>query len=106
MNCCKQSHDSNACPSWEGEGLATMPCSPQPLLFDTPSFFDEHWEGMPEYKMEDKTSHRKIVVHFRSDEDFASFCNIISQKLGSKQPSTWYPEMPHRKASHMTYENE
>ena len=89
-----------------GDGCSTPTCSSELLLFDIPSFFEEHWQGMPEYKMEDKTSHRKIVVHFRSDEDFDLFCNIIGQKLGNKQPSTWYPEMPHRKASHMTYENE
>lgn len=78
----------------------------QPLLFKSESFFEEHWDGMPEFNMTDKTSHRKIIVHFRDDADFAKFCNLINQKLGVKQPSTWFPEMPHRKTSHMTYENE
>ena len=75
-------------------------------LLNVPSFFDEHWGGMPEFEMEDKTSHRKIVVHFRNDEDFDSFCLLINQKLGKKLPSTWYPKMPNRKTAHMSYEDE
>ena len=28
----------------------------------------KEWQGMPEYKMEDLTSFRKIVVHFRNQK--------------------------------------
>ena len=29
----------------------------------------KEWQDMPEFKMEDLTSFRKIVVHFRSQKD-------------------------------------
>lgn len=75
----------------------------QPDLIKVESVYDKHWKEMPEFNMEDKTSHRKLIVHFRSDEDFHKFCETISQKVGMKQPSIWFPEMPHRKTSHLTY---
>lgn len=75
----------------------------QDYLFQVESLHDEHWKGMPDFHMEDMTSHRKIVVHFRNDSDFAKFTELMGQGIGPKQPSIWYPEMPNRKASHLIY---
>jgi len=72
-------------------------------LFESDDFFSEHWKDMPEFLMNDNTSFRKIVVHFASEEDFMDFQEKISQKLGSKQPSCWYPKVDHRKTSHLRY---
>ena len=55
----------------------------------------KEWQGMPEFEMEDLTSFRKIVVHFRSQKDIAEFAKLIKQKV-TKAPSLWYPEWEKR----------
>jgi hypothetical protein len=72
-------------------------------LFETKADWELEWNGMPEFSMNDLTSCRKIIVHFRNDEDFKQFAEIINQRIGPKQPSIWYPEMPHRIASGHNY---
>jgi len=56
----------------------------------------EHWTGMPEFIQDDLTSKRKVIVHFRCDEDVEDFAKLIGQRITPKQPSLWYPEMPKR----------
>jgi hypothetical protein len=73
------------------------------MLFDAPTFWEEEWQGMPEFKQEDITSSRKIIVHFRNDEDFIKFSELMEQRIGPKQPSIWYPKMENRIASNMQY---
>jgi hypothetical protein len=68
-------------------------------LFDVQKDWQTEWNEMPEFSMNDLTSHRKLIVHFRSDEDFKEFSELLKQRIGLKQPSIWYPEMPHRIAS-------
>ena len=75
-------------------------------LFDMPPDWAADWEGMPEFLSEDLTSHRKIIVHFRNDNDVEEFAKLIGQKVTPKAPSLWYPEMPHRKTSHLHYVDE
>ena len=72
-------------------------------LIELPSFFDEHWKGMPEFKAEDQTSQRKIILHFRNEDDVQKFAKLINQKITPKLPSLWFPEMPHRKTAHLKY---
>jgi hypothetical protein len=68
----------------------------------------QEWKDMPEFKQEDLTSYRKIVVHFRNDDDVKAFAELIGQKITPKQPSLWYPEMQPRRYAHLRYikENE
>ena len=72
------------------------------------TLFDEEneWEGMPEFVQEDLTSKRKIIVHFRNDEDVAKFSEIMEQKITPKQKSLWYPYMPPRRYAHLRYTKE
>lgn len=49
------------------------------------------WEGMPEYESDDHKSHRSIVVHFASDEDFDAFAKLIGATFPGGSKSTWYP---------------
>jgi hypothetical protein len=66
------------------------------MLFEMLSDVEDEWQGMPEFTQEDQTSHRKVIVHFRSDADVDEFAALLSQRIGPKQPSIWYPEMAHR----------
>ena len=72
-------------------------------LFETKADWELEWNGMPEFSMNDLTSHRKVIVHFRNNDDFKQFAELIKQRIGPKQPSIWYPEMPHRIASDHHY---
>jgi len=55
----------------------------------------KEWQDMPEFEMEDLSSFRKIVVHFRNQEDIDKFAELIGQKI-TKAPSLWYPEWDDR----------
>lgn len=52
---------------------------------------EKHWNGMPEFDQEDKTSYRHVVVHFVNDEDAAEFFRLIRQNDTGKTKSIWFP---------------
>jgi len=49
------------------------------------------WDGMPEFKQDDLTSHQRIVVNFARPEDVEAFALLINQRLTSKTRSIWFP---------------
>ena len=63
------------------------------------------WQDMPEFEMEDLSSFRKIVVHFRNQEDIDKFAELIGQKI-TKAPSLWYPEWKKRRYADKRYVDE
>ena len=71
---------------------------------------DEHWtkewQDMPEFIQEDLTSFRKIVVHFKNNDDVDKFSKLIGQKITPKQPSLWYPEVEPRRYANKKYVDE
>ena len=68
-------------------------------------FWKDEWQDMPEFKMEDLSSFRKIVVHFRNQEDIDKFAKLIGQKI-TKAPSLWYPEWKKRRYADKRYVDE
>ena len=65
----------------------------------------KEWQDMPEYEMEDLSSFRKIVIHFRNQEDIDKFAELIGQKI-TKAPSLWYPEWKKRRYADKRYVDE
>ncbi len=65
----------------------------------------DEWQDMPEFEMEDLSSCRKIVVHFRNQEDIDKFAELIGQKI-TKAPSIWYPEWKKRRYADTRYVDE
>ena len=65
----------------------------------------DEWQGMPEFEMEDLSSFRKIIVHFRNQEDIDKFAELIGQKI-TKAPSLWYPEWKKRRYADKRYVDE
>mgnify|MGYP001156852179 FL=1 len=65
----------------------------------------KEWQGMPEFEMKDLRSFRKIVVHFRNQEDIDKFAELIGQKI-TKAPSLWYPEWEKRRYADKRYVDE
>ena len=76
-------------------------------LFDNyENTWQKEWKDMPEFIQEDLTSHRKIIIHFRNDEDVIKFSELIGQKISSKKNSLWYPKMEVRKIANLRYIND
>ena len=65
----------------------------------------KEWQDMPEFEMEDLSSFRKIIVHFRNQEDIDKFAELIGQKI-TKAPSLWYPEWKKRRYADKRYVDE
>jgi len=61
-------------------------------LFGEENNIEQEWEGMPEFDQKDKTSFRKVVVHFENDENVQEFFALINQKYTPKTNSIWHPE--------------
>ena len=65
----------------------------------------KEWQNMPECEMDDLSSFRKIVVHFRNQEDIDKFAELIGHKI-TKAPSLWYPEWEKRRYADKRYVDE
>lgn len=50
------------------------------------------WSGMPQFKQEDKTALRQIIVSFKTAEDVEKFAALIGQGLTNKTRSIWFPK--------------
>jgi|TARA_B100000424_G_C22659492_1_gene362965 dTDP-4-amino-4,6-dideoxygalactose transaminase len=74
--------------------------------FDEVKKWEEHWQDMPEFYQEDLTSKRKIIVHFRNEEDVQKFAKLLNQRITPKSPSLWYPEMKPRIRTNKKYIDE
>jgi len=63
-----------------------------------PNHWKKHWKGMPEFKNENNTDSKfkTIYVHFRNEEDYNEFCEMIGQFPSSKSknnPAIWHPKL-------------
>lgn len=68
--------------------------------------WEREWQDMPEFIQEDLTSFRKIVIHFRNQEDVDKFSTLIQQKITPKQKSLWFPQLEIRRYSDKRYVDE
>ena len=55
--------------------------------------WETQWQGMPEFEQEDKKTYKTIYVHFRNEEDYKEFEQLIGQKLTKKTKSIWHPHL-------------
>jgi len=92
----------NKKPKWDGKSRVSNETYRK--RFNEINWKDE-WQDMPEFEMEDLSSFRKIVVHFRNQEDIDKFAELIGQKI-TKAPSLWYPEWKKRRYADKRYVDE
>jgi hypothetical protein len=78
----------------------------QKKLFDIPEWWEEHWEGMPEFIQEDLTPEKSIFVHFENYEDMKKFSKLVDQKITAKTQSIWYPKAKIRSYKGKAYATE
>ena len=55
--------------------------------------WEEEWDSMPEYVLNDLTSFQSIIVHFENKEELKKFAELVEQKLTYKTKSIWYPKV-------------
>ena len=68
--------------------------------------YDEEWEGMPEFKQEDLTPVKSIMVHFKTTDAIEDFSELLDQSLTLKTKSIWYPEAERADLSSETWQDE
>lgn len=64
------------------------------------------WEGMPDFKNEDKTAFKQIIVSFANEDDLKNFAELVEQNISMKTRSIWFPEAEIGHASDKVYESE
>lgn len=65
-------------------------------------FAMEEWQGMPEFKSDDLTPHRQIIVSFESEEAVAVFAKTLNVLVTPKTRSFFFP--PEQKTSQKDHE--
>ena len=54
------------------------------------------WQGMPEFKSEDKSGFHQIIVHFETLADLEEFASLVEQNITDKTKAIWFPKRePH-----------
>ncbi len=64
-------------------------------LFGHGEWWEEFWEGMPEFVQEDQAPRHSIQFDFKTEADMAAFEKLIDQKVPDytkRTPSIWWPE--------------
>ena len=54
--------------------------------------YDKEWEGMPEFKQDDKMPYRQIIISFENEGDVENFSTLLNQNITDKTKSLWYPK--------------
>ena len=65
---------------------------------------NEEWTGMPEYSSSDETSFKRLIIHFKNQQDVDDFAKLIKQTLAEKTMSIWIPEVASLKVADKCYE--
>ena len=76
------------------------------LFADLPEGWRKHWQGMPEFEMDDLTPDSHINVRFRNEADRQAFAELLGQPITPKQKACWWPYAEPRRASHLRYVDE
>jgi len=64
-------------------------------LINVPSFYDEHWVGMPDFQQGKIEPYAKIIVRVESREALEELSKRLEQPLTSKTKSAWFPYKSH-----------
>ena len=55
-------------------------------------YWQDEWEGMPEFNQDDKMPIRQIIISFDNKEDINKFSKLLNQNITDKTKSLWYPK--------------
>lgn len=63
------------------------------LLSEVNKYWEDEWQGMPEFIQNDLQSFKSIIVHFKDINDLKDFAKLVEQNIGIKTKSIWYPKL-------------
>jgi hypothetical protein len=63
----------------------------------------DEWEGMPEFIQEDKTAHKRIVVHFKDEKTVKDFAEKMDVSITAKTQYIWLPKQETEYVQHKKY---
>jgi len=66
----------------------------------------DEWKDMPEYSNKEIEPFKSVIMHFRNEEDYQKFCELIGQSLTDKTKSAWYPKLEGRTNPFLRYVDE
>lgn len=69
-----------------------MPNENEPFLLDMRQPWEDEWQGMPQFSLEDLTPYKTMYVHFSSPGDIQAFSDLIGQTVTERTRSVWVPE--------------
>ena len=75
----------------------------QLALFEMKEWWEDDWEGMPEYKQNDNMPWKTVYIHFACREDMEAFSKLVRQKIAFTTPFIWYPKVERFKAKNYRY---
>ena len=75
-------------------------------LFEQKEWWEDDWEGMPEFVQDDLNAYKSIIVNFEKEEDFREFSKLIKQKMKLTTKSIWYPQMTLESILNKRYKSE
>ena len=52
-----------------------------------------HWKQMPAFTQEHNEPYKKVIMSFRTKEDYEDFQKKIGQRLTEKTKSAWHPHL-------------
>lgn len=63
-------------------------------LFEKPveEEWKREWKDMPEFKQDELTPFKQLIVNFNNEKDFDEFSKLINQKLTLRTKSIYFPE--------------
>ncbi len=66
-------------------------------------WWEEDWNGMPEFIQKDQTQYKEIVIKFRNIEDMKQFMKTINQEFTVKTKAIWFPKLQIKKVANLRY---
>ncbi len=65
----------------------------QETFFDKGEWWEDEWQGMPEFVQEDLGPTKTLQVNFASYDDMRAFAKLVGQKLTPDTQSIWWPKV-------------
>lgn len=56
--------------------------------------WEHHWMGMPDFTNETDLPFKKLIVTFKTAEDYQKFIDLMDQPMTEKTKTIWFPELP------------
>lgn len=78
----------------------------QTFLFEQKEWWENYWQGMPEYKNQDLGPWKQVIVSFRNRSDMLKFADLIGQTITERTQSVWFPAAEIGRYSNKRYDDE